>query len=264
MQDDGTEKEVDRAGDAAIKTPAKNSLAGVALPAGTLGWSAGARSARLRELSTLEVAGDLLARLREGNGLGEGSQGVMLGVKLQMELEDKLDVHENRFGRKRLANSFWNRYRRFRGLMPSLQGATVLDIGCGGIHPLGLSLAFLALGAKRVFGVDLDSVHDVRQAAKGLARTAAMLLINPRYVFADYPITRAEILQNLSCLDLAKLADGDIGGQHSRELDIGFGNANIGQGDNAFQHIAPSPVTDKGDQRETSSMQASDCGEQAQ
>ncbi|MBP8299599.1 MAG: class I SAM-dependent methyltransferase [Planctomycetes bacterium] len=241
MQDDGTEKEVDRAGDAAIKTPAKNSLAGVALPAGTLGWSAGARSARLRELSTLEVAGDLLARLREGNGLGEGSQGVMLGVKLQMELEDKLDVHENRFGRKRLANSFWNRYRRFRGLMPSLQGATVLDIGCGGIHPLGLSLAFLALGAKRVFGVDLDSVHDVRQAAKGLARTAAMLLINPRYVFADYPITRAEILQNLSCLDLAKLADGDIGGlDRDRIWFLQESVHNLSLGDNSVDIIASS------------------------
>lgn len=178
-------------------------------PKGTLGWTEASASTRLRDCSTVEIAGDLLARLKAGRGLGEGSREVMTGVHLQAELGLQLDVHENRFGRRRLANNFWNSYRRFHDVMPRIAGATVLDIGCGGVNPLGLSLAYLALGAERAFGIDLDDVHDIPIATRGLAQTAAMMLLDPKSIFADYPITRAEILENLSCLDLAKLAAGN-------------------------------------------------------
>ncbi len=180
-------------------------------PAGTLARAGeGGRSARLKPFPTIDLVRELLARLRSDPGpVASSSRDVMTAAHLNMELEARLDVHENSFGRRRLASTCWWLLHKHRDVMPNLAGASVLDVGCGGIHPLGLSLVFLALGAERAFGVDLDEIDDVSAATRAVARTAATMLTDPRSIILGHPITRAQILHNLSCLDLGKLNLGD-------------------------------------------------------
>ena len=107
---DGSQPEPIRPQAAPGRSPDGSQGAPAQQPTGTLGWAEATPSARLRECSTVELAGDLLARLRCGRRLAENSREVMTGVHLQMELDAQLDVHENRFGRRRLASNFWNSY----------------------------------------------------------------------------------------------------------------------------------------------------------
>jgi hypothetical protein len=72
------------------------------------------------------------------------------------------------------------------------------------------------VGARRGIAIDLDTIQDVSKAARAAADCAAMMLIDPKQLVGDYPITREQVLQNIASFDLAKLNAGDLSG-----IDVG-------------------------------------------
>jgi len=167
------------------------------------------RRETLSPFSLLELTDELVARLRDGEKYSEDFDWV-LGNLLQEELEKAFDYHNNRFGRRR----YYDLLRPILAAIPreSLRGGTVVDLGCGRIHPFGFAFFFLLIGAERAFAVDLDPVEDWRRAAKNLATAASWMLLDSKRILDPDSIPPREVLENLHGFDLPKLAAGDPGG----------------------------------------------------
>lgn len=177
-------------------------------PAGTLNRPIHAAHARsLQGVSTSVLTAEILARIQEG-AFNRDEESVLLGCELQYALRDVLDVSRNRWSRRRYREQF-EFYPSFLDPWPALDGATVLDLGCGALNPYGASFMFLMMGARRGIAVDLDEILDVSRAVRALADLAAMMLIDPKSIIADFPITRAEMLRNIASFDLPSLAWGE-------------------------------------------------------
>jgi tetratricopeptide (TPR) repeat protein len=173
------------------------------------------RSSRLQQIPLSELSGELLGRIAEGAFDSQGTVG--LGCRLQAALASALDVRTNRMSRQ------W--YQDF-GVLPlqvgsdllRLDGATVVDVGCGSVNPYGVLFLFLMLGARRGIAIDLDPIQDRERAVKALADCAAMMLLDPRGLVGDYPIDRARMLEHIASFDLARLRAGDATGLDDARL----------------------------------------------
>lgn len=177
-------------------------------PAGTLNRPVrAARSMALRLVSSPTLTSEVLARIHEG-AFSSDEHSILLGCELQNALREVLDVSRNRWSRLRYREQFQS-YRSLPEPWPPLQGATVVDLGCGALNPYGTLFLFLMLGARRGIAVDLDPILDVPRAVRALADLTAMMLVDPKSIVVDYPITRAELLQNIVSFDLPSLGWGE-------------------------------------------------------
>jgi SAM-dependent methyltransferase len=173
-------------------------------------------SAALQEISIEELGSELLARIR--NGVFDGQFRILLGCQIYNALRVALDIHSNRMSRKRYADMFGMVYSWWESVRPRIENATIVDLGCGSINPYGVLFLLLMLGAKRGVAIDLDEIQDVQQAVRALGDCAAMMLVDPKGLVGDYPISRAHVLQNIASFDLGRLGAGDPSGIDSDRL----------------------------------------------
>lgn len=169
----------------------------------------------LRRLPLVSLVHELLARLADGEFASEET--VLLGDQLQEALRSGLDTYSNRTSRRHYR--LYGQLPREVGLdLMRLEGATVVDVGCGSLNPFGPLFLYLMLGARRGIAVDLDAIQDPGRARRALADLAAMMLIDPHDFVGDYPIERDAILRHLASFDLARLRVGDPAGIDASRL----------------------------------------------
>ncbi|MBI3796942.1 MAG: methyltransferase domain-containing protein [Deltaproteobacteria bacterium] len=161
---------------------------------------------QLKALSLIELTREVLARLDTGQ-VYQTHADLVLASQLQQSLETTLDVHSNRFSARR----YYDLLRPILATVPRsrLQGATVVDLGCGSLNPFAFSFFFLMLGVARAYAIDIDPVQGMEKAVKALATCASWFLIDSKRIIDPDCIPPEEVLKNLSGFDLAKLATGD-------------------------------------------------------
>lgn len=169
------------------------------------------RQPLLKWCSDWQLGSEILARIEEGIDGWEGERMAWLGARLSFALRQSLDRHANRFAVRRYRDLYGTLHAHVRPRLP-IQGATYVDLGCGGVNPLGLLFVFLCLGARRGIGVDLDEVQDARIATCALADVAAMMVVDPTQIAWDAEIDGQQVLRNLASFDLRKLNRGDASG----------------------------------------------------
>ena len=175
-----------------------------------------AHAKSLKAVSSSVLTAEILARIEDG-AFSRDEEGVLLGCELQHTLREVLDVSRNRWSRQRYLEQFKN-YEALPLPRPSLADATILDLGCGGLNPYGTLFLFLMLGARRGIAVDLDEILDRPRAVRALADLTAMMLIDPKAIVVDFPMTPAELLRNIESFDLPSLGAGEIEGIDERRL----------------------------------------------
>ncbi len=177
-------------------------------------------SVDLSTVSARDLATELLARLRRGDADHDSSAPLDLLAVLSMETEFRTDAFDNRFSRERASAMFHKVDSHLVSGALRLEGATVVELGCGSVNPLGNLLVHVLAGARRCMGVDLELPQDMPAAVRGLARIAGYLLTDPAGVVGSYPLTREQVAQRLTGFDLAKLRAGDPLGIDSLRLTV--------------------------------------------
>lgn len=191
-----------------------------AFPDGHLRWLTPKRNNYMKRYSLSDVGSELLLRIQEGEGFESNNYLTWLGAQLLDELQINLDVHDNRFARKRYLDLFAIFHTEVVPAPPPLKGATFVDLGCGSMNPYGMLFLFIALGIKRGIAIDLDGHQDESRAVRGLADMAGKLLVDPPSIVGAHAITREEIVRNLASFDLGKLRLGDPTGIDRNRLDF--------------------------------------------
>jgi SAM-dependent methyltransferase len=195
------------------------------LPDGSLRRLAEDLAPRFSNASTRDLVLELRARLRAADfKLDATDLADQLGV-LGIEIECCTESPWNRFSRTRVCS--------IAGLLApavdagalSLEGATVVELGCGSIHPLGPSLVHVLGGARLAVGVDLDRIQDPAASARALLRLALACLAAPELVIPWTRRTREDVVVALAGFDLAKLWHGDQSGLDSRRVRLHHGTA---------------------------------------
>jgi SAM-dependent methyltransferase len=194
-------------------------------PPGRLEPRAVASEPALAGFPIKQLASELHARLRAGAiEMVEGryDHDADVYAALGLELLRRVDVESNRFSRSNAASRFVTYVGADPSPPTSFEGMTVVELGCGGSNPLSALFVFVLLGARRAIGVDLDTVADVPEAVRALARCAGWMLTDPRLVVKWFPITRAQVAANLAAtrFDLVKLFDGNASGVDRDRLDF--------------------------------------------
>lgn len=174
------------------------------------------RPRNLQGISLSDLSGELLARIQEGVFNSEVT--VQIGCQLQDALQAALDIHANRNSRKHYEDLFGVFYGWVEPPRPILDGVTIVELGCGSINPFGLLFLFLMVGARRGIAVDLDDIQDISKAVKAAAECAGLMLVDPKQLVGDYPITRAQILNNIASFELTKMNAGDRAGIDGERL----------------------------------------------
>ncbi len=176
-------------------------------------------------LSTRDLALELRARLRDpALAFDEGDLADQLGA-LGLEIETRTESPRNRLSRTRVAAIAQMLAKDVASGALRLDGATVVDLGCGSIHPLGPSLLHVLGGARRAVGIDMDPPQDPALATRALLRLALACLAAPEHVIPWTRRTRADVLAALDGFDLAKLWLGDPAGIDDRRLRLHHGPA---------------------------------------
>jgi len=185
--------------------------------AGTLRqYLGGSRSKSLQRVPMADLANELLARASQGEFDTEAS--VLIGCQLQDALHRALDVHRNRFSAVRYRDTVWTIHQARRYVDVDLDGATVLDLGCGSLNPYGTVFLLLLLGARRGIAVDLDAIQDLSRALQAVVDCAALMLVDPAAVAGDVAVSREAILARLEGFDLARIRAGDVSGLDAARL----------------------------------------------
>jgi SAM-dependent methyltransferase len=107
---------------------------------------------------------------------------------------------------------------------------------------------FLALGAQRGIGIDLDEIADPRLAVRALADVAANLLLDANGLVGKAAIRPEQVLQNLASFDLGRLQAGDGTGidftrlayrqESSTHTSLADGEADFVFSTSFFEHVA--------------------------
>jgi SAM-dependent methyltransferase len=157
----------------------------------------------------VDLTREVLARLGAGQAY-ESNRHLVLAGQLQEALAVAIDVHGNRFAARR----YYDLVRPILATIPRsrIQGATVVDLGCGSLNPFAFSFFFLMLGAERAYAIDVDPVQDMRRAVKALSECAGWFLIDSRRILDPDHVRPEAVLGNLRGFDLPKLAAGDPAG----------------------------------------------------
>ena len=169
----------------------------------------------LKHLFLEELTREVIARLDSGQTYQTDADLVLAG-QLQHSLETALDVHSNRFSARR----YYDLIRPILATVPRsrLQGATVVDLGCGSLNPFAFTFLFLMLGAERAYAIDIDPVQDMGRAVKALAMCAGWFLIDSKRILDPDQVPPGEALKNLRGFDLPRLAAGDPTGMSSDRM----------------------------------------------
>jgi SAM-dependent methyltransferase len=190
------------------------------LPDGALRRLDDRGSAALREVATRELAIALRDRLRASDlKLERGDLADQLGL-LGIEIEVRVESPWNRFSRTRVSSIAGLLAPAIEDGSLQMEGATVVDLGCGSIHPLGPSLMHVLCGAKLAVGVDLDPPQDPVAASRAMCRLALATLAAPEHVMPWGKRSREQVLRALDGFDLAKLWIGDASGLDTRRLQL--------------------------------------------
>jgi SAM-dependent methyltransferase len=178
-------------------------------PAGALNtFATPTRNLLLSPLSTLDLCHELIARIAGGNAIVRDSD-LVVASQLQDLLDRSLDVHLNRFSRRRLIDTTHAVFARYPP--DSFVDATVVDLGCGSLNPFSFAFLFLLLGAKRAYAVDLEPIQDPARAARALVQVAGWLLSDSRGLIGrKADVARAS--EALQAFDLKRLSNGDVAG----------------------------------------------------
>ncbi len=187
-------------------------------PPGRLPRLVPARPSGLDQVPLEQLVGELLARGEGEDSFIASSTNIYLGKLLQDHLAAALDVHENRFSRAQYWSGFGETFAWIGDVKPQIEGATVVNLGCGGLNPGGFLFLLLMLGAQRGIAIDMDSVEDESRAVRALAECATLMLLDPSSIVQDYPITREQMLRNIASFDLGKLSRGETGGVDESRL----------------------------------------------
>lgn len=163
----------------------------------------------LAGLSLADVTTEVIARLASGEAFTRDGDLVVAG-QLQDLLKSTLDVHLNRFSRRRYFDLTQPILAHLK--QGELAGGTVVDLGAGSLNPFVFGFLFLMLGAERAYAVDLDPVQDPDRAIRALAAAAEWLLVDPVRTTGRHDIDRHAVLEHLRGFDLALLAAGDSAG----------------------------------------------------
>jgi SAM-dependent methyltransferase len=188
--------------------------------AGRLEPASNSRSSRLADVPAHELATELLARLADGEPLHVRDTAAEIHGALSMRLERVGDLPHNRYARARIAQTFGHNERFWRGHGDPIRDATIVELGCGSLHPLANLLVYVLLGARRGIGVDLDPPTAPELSCHAMARLCGYLLTEPRLVVGDLDVDRRAIADALDGFDLARLWAGDPAGIDSRRLTL--------------------------------------------
>ena len=226
--------------------PAAQTKAVQPLPAGALSRIRTSRKHDLGHVDLHSLLIEVWERLERGETPTETGGMTSLGDAVSERLAECVDVHDNRFSRRRFRDLFGAFHRFLAEPRPPIAGATYLDLGCGSVNPLGMSLLMCMLGATRAIGVDLDIVQDIPRAARGLARLAEAMLQNPDQIVVGYPITRDQIARNLQGINLDALRAGDPTGIGTRlsmlresasKLSLADGSIDVVMSNSFLEHV---------------------------
>lgn len=173
----------------------------------------------LNDISTYDLGCELLKRLQiESNNEFSFFDNVNLFSSLEKAINQRLEIFENRFSLKWLQGQFYASYRYWQNHQIPIKDATYIEIGAGAINPFSFMFLYLMLGAKKCFCLEPDSLVNKPLILSNLAETAGKFLVNPKAVVNDYPITREEILANISSFQLDALLKGKEKGLDSQKL----------------------------------------------
>ena len=175
------------------------------------------RSGKLVDVSIDEIVTELAQRIGEESGWFSEIDADLVS-ELHYRIGESIEVHENRFSRRRYGDLFAIYYEDLGSKKPALDGATFLELGCGGLNPAGLMFVFVALGLSRGIVVDLDPVEDSPRAVKALADVVACLLVDPSRILRERDISPEQVLRNLASFDLRAMGRGDSEGIDSSRL----------------------------------------------
>jgi SAM-dependent methyltransferase len=178
-------------------------------PAGALNtFAAPSRHPLLAWASTRDLCVELLARLASGEKIASDRDLVVAG-QLQDRLDVMLDVHLNRFSRRRLIDTTHQFFRQYPP--ESFRGLTVVDLGCGSLNPFTLSFLFVLLGASRAYAIDLEPIQDEPRAVRALADVAAWLLVDSARLIGSR-VELVDVVQRLQAFDLPAIERGERAG----------------------------------------------------
>lgn len=181
-----------------------------------------ARNLALADVATRDLATELLHRLRRGDDMNDvGGNLPELLATVGMEADARLDMFGNRFSRevRRACFEWVSSHPNFTD--GAITDRTFLEVGCGAMNPLAFGLMWVAFGARRAVGVDLDTVDDVPTAVRALARMAGWLMTTPQTLFGtEFAPSRGTILDRLEGFDLARMETGEAEGVDMDKLSL--------------------------------------------
>jgi SAM-dependent methyltransferase len=143
---------------------------------------------------------------------------VNLFSTLEKLINKRLEIPKNRFSLTWLQRQFLASYHKWEKHKIPIKDATYVEIGSGAINPFSLMFLYLMLGAKKCFCLEPDSLVNKPLILRNLAETVGKFIINPEAVIGDYPITKNEILENISSFDLNALLNGNDEGLDPEKL----------------------------------------------
>ena len=194
-------------------------MTGPERPGGRLARPAQPPSVALGAVASRDLARELLQRVREEGFRADAEHNLAdVLAALSIEIEVRADVFANRFSRRRVAEVFGMAWPFVASGDLSLDGATVVELGCGALNPLAALLVHVLAGARLAVGVDLDPPLDPATAARGLARVATYALAEPSLLNPHLAGARADVLRRFAGFDLVKLWLGDPAGIDARRL----------------------------------------------
>jgi SAM-dependent methyltransferase len=184
--------------------------------AGSLQTFAAPRTrAKLADLTLVEVTAELVARLQGGETFVR-DQDIVLAGQLEDLLAGTLDIHLNRFSRRRC----YDVIRPVLDVVPMAQvrDATIVDLGSGSLNPFVFGFLFLLFGARRAYAIDLEPPQDLPRAVRALAAAASWMLTDPTRIAGHHAVDRDAVWRRLEGFDLARLAAGDPAGIDDQRL----------------------------------------------
>lgn len=195
------------------------------LPDGSLRRLAADPTPQHASVPTRELVLELRARLRDPafalDATDLADQLAVLGI----EIETKAESPWNRLSRTRVVSIAQMLAPAVEAGALRLEGATVVDLGCGSIHPLGPSLLHVLAGAKLAVAIDMDPPQDPATSARALLRLALACLAAPEHVIPWARRARADVMAALEGFDLVKLWLGDPSGIDGNRVRLHHGPA---------------------------------------
>lgn len=173
--------------------------------------------AKLVGVSSEDLVRELLARVGEGNIVGNDAAMMALGQRLVAGLGEQVDVIGNRFA----AEHYCSLVHSLHATLPmrlDLEGKTVVDIGCGGTNPLGFLFVLMALGAQRGIAIDLDQVGDFARAVRALAEIATLFFLQPEKILGPGATIDEKVMRRLAAFHLPGLAAGQLAAADAQRL----------------------------------------------